>query len=91
MYQRLRKIKNHDSFEADNSIVSSIDGLSFDYEDKSLEEDVYTVRHEYKCKQDLGEEMRNRLKLNFDVLYDEQLVSDDYTSEGSGSGTVPTI
>jgi len=45
MYHKVRKIKINDSFEADNSIISSADGISFDYQDKSLEEDVYTVRH----------------------------------------------
>ena len=63
------------------AVLSSADGLSFNYEDKSLEEDVFTARHEYKCKQDLGQEMRDRLKLNFNVLYEDIDPYEDYEDD----------
>jgi hypothetical protein len=50
--------------------LSSADGLSFDYDGKSLEGDVYPIKHEYKCKKEMPEELRNKLKLNFDILYE---------------------
>jgi hypothetical protein len=32
---------------------------------------VFTVRREYKCKKQLRPELKEQLRLNFDVLYDE--------------------
>jgi hypothetical protein len=58
-------------FDADDSIISSADGLSFNYEEKSLEEDAFTVRREYKCQQQLDPALRQQLRLNFDGLHDD--------------------
>jgi len=55
MYRKYRNLNNGNSFDADNSIISSADGLSFNYDERSLEDEAYTIRHEYKCKKDLGE------------------------------------
>lgn len=35
--------------------------------------------------------MKERLKLNFDVLYEEQLYDEDYESESDGNLAPPTI
>jgi hypothetical protein len=76
-HQKHRSIKVADEFDADNSIISSADGLSFNYDEKSLVEDAYTIRREYKCKHELSSELKERLKLNFDVLYDDEFPSAD--------------
>ena len=47
-----------------NAVISSTDGLSFNYLDKSVEEEVFSVRREYRCRQDLGA-LREQLKLDF--------------------------
>lgn len=52
-------------------VISDADGLSFNYEGKSVEEDVYTARNEYKCQQELSNDLKSRLKLNFDGFYEE--------------------
>ena len=75
------EVQAFSEFDADNSIISSADGLSFNYEEKSMEEEAYTIRREYKCKHELEPALKQKLKLNFDILYDEQLYDDDYESE----------
>ena len=52
------------------SVTSSADGLSFSYDGKSLEADVYTERNIYRCKKEMPAELKERLKLNFNVLYE---------------------
>jgi hypothetical protein len=53
-------------------VIDSIDGLTVRYFDGEPEEEyaVYPIKHEYKSKP-LEEAMQNKLKLNFDVLYED--------------------
>jgi hypothetical protein len=88
MYRKCKKVKLDSSADADassthvdNIVISSADGLSFNYLDKTLEEDVFSARREYKCQQDLGEEMRNKLKLDFNVLYEDADLYDDFDDD----------
>lgn len=62
-------------FDADASLISSADGLSFDYGDMSMSELAFTVRREYKCQQQLPPALQQQLRLNFDLLYDHQIYS----------------
>jgi hypothetical protein len=72
-------MKNKDSYEADSSgnfyfilVIESIDGLSVRYLEEEPEEEYifYPIKHEYKSKP-LDESMQNKLKLNFDMLYED--------------------
>lgn len=84
-------VENCSGFEADNSLISSADGLSVNYGDMSMEEYAYTIRREYKCKQQLDPALKEQLKLNFDLLYDQQLYDDDDESESYEASNPPTI
>ena len=80
----IRNMKNKDSFEADSSILESIDGFTLQYipegDNCGLQMDesdiFYPIKHEYKSKP-LEEELKKKLKLNFNVLYDDYEYGDE--------------
>ena len=77
-------MKNKDSFEADSSILESIDGFTLQYipegDNCRLQMDesdiFYPIKHEYKSKP-LEEEIKKKLRLNFNVLYDDYEYGDE--------------
>jgi hypothetical protein len=70
------EVEGSSEYDADASLISSADGLSFDYGEMSMSEVAFTVRREYKCQQQLPPALQQQLRLNFDRLYDQQLYED---------------
>lgn len=66
------------------SVIDDIEALSFNYEDKELMMDEYTPRRIYECKKPLEEQMKKKLALNFNILYEDE-------SDYSQNEAFPTI
>ncbi len=79
IYKKYKDFNNKDSFDADdsgtfnfNSVLSSMQDLSFHRDNLTEEDWAYSTRNQYVCKHELSKELQEKLKLNFNVLYDEQ-------------------
>lgn len=57
------------------AVIDDIDALSFNYEDKELSMEEYTPRRVYECKKPLKAGFKEKLALNFNVLYEEESLS----------------